>query len=42
MIAYLVQYKGYELSDAIEFGKQMKFTFPLENLLDQKILWKAE
>ena len=42
MIAYLVHYKGYELSEAIEFGKQMRFAFPLENLLDKKILWKTE
>jgi len=39
MMAYLVEYKNYALSDAIEYGKQIKFSFPLENLLSKEIVW---
>ncbi len=42
MMAYLVEYKGYELSEAIEFGKQIKFTFPLEYLLKEEINWQLK
>jgi len=42
MIAYLVEYKGYKLSEAVDFGKQLKFTFPLENLLVKEIVWENE
>lgn len=42
MIAYLVRYKSYELAEAIDFGKQLKFEFALENLLDNKIDWQIK
>ena len=42
MMAYLVKFKKYELSEAIEFGKQLKFTFPLEYLLEKDIAWDLE
>ncbi|MCG6188932.1 fused DSP-PTPase phosphatase/NAD kinase-like protein [Maribellus maritimus] len=42
MIAYLVQYQNYEMNEAIDFGKQLRFSFPLENLLDKKIIWKTD
>jgi len=42
MMAYLVEYKDYPLSDAIEFGKQIKFSFPLEDLLSKEIIWDTK
>ena len=42
MMAYLVEYKNYDLSDAIRFGKQIKFSFPLENLLSKEIVWDTK
>jgi len=36
-MAYLVKGKGYSINEAIEIGKQLKFTLPLEKLLDTKI-----
>ena len=36
-MAYLVQEKSYTINEAIEFGKQMKYIFPLENLLGKDI-----
>lgn len=36
-MAYLVEYKEYSLNEAIEFGKQMKFSFALEDLLGKEI-----
>ncbi len=36
-MAYLVQSKGYSLNDAISFGKQMKYSFLLENILGKEI-----
>ncbi len=37
MVAYLVKYQNYTLNDAIEFGKQLKFSFPIEKLLGGKV-----
>ncbi|MDX8340565.1 sulfur transferase domain-containing protein [Draconibacterium sp. IB214405] len=42
MMAYMVEYKGYKLADAIAFGKQIKFSFPLENLLKKEIDWQLK
>nr|WP_319511961.1 sulfur transferase domain-containing protein [uncultured Draconibacterium sp.] len=42
MMAYMVEYKGYKLADAIEFGEQIKFSFPLENLLKEEIDWQLK
>lgn len=42
MMAYLIEYKNYDLSDAIKFGKQIKFSFPLENLLSKEIVWETK
>jgi protein tyrosine phosphatase (PTP) superfamily phosphohydrolase (DUF442 family) len=40
-MAYLVKYKHYGIDEAIEIGKHLNFSFPLENLLDTKITMKA-
>jgi protein tyrosine phosphatase (PTP) superfamily phosphohydrolase (DUF442 family) len=40
-MAFLVKYRNYEIDKAIEVGKQLTFSFPLENLLDTKITMKA-
>ncbi|WP_303919557.1 sulfur transferase domain-containing protein [Draconibacterium sediminis] len=42
MMAYLVEYKGYKLADAIAFGEQIKFSFPLEYLLKKEVDWKLK
>ncbi len=42
MMAYMVEYENYALSDAIEFGKQIKFSFPLEDLLSKEIVWDTK
>jgi len=42
MMAYLVEYKNYDLSDAVKFGKQIKFSFPLENMLSKEIDWDTK
>ncbi|WP_346854851.1 sulfur transferase domain-containing protein [uncultured Draconibacterium sp.] len=42
MMAYLVDYKNYKLADAVEFGTQLKFTFPLEYLLKDEINWQLK
>lgn len=36
-MAYLIKSKGYTIDEAVEIGKQLKFSFPLEQLLDIKI-----
>jgi protein tyrosine phosphatase (PTP) superfamily phosphohydrolase (DUF442 family) len=36
-MAYLVKSKNYSLDQAVELGKNLKFFFPLETLLDQNI-----
>lgn len=36
-MAYLVDRKGYALNDAINIGRQMRFTFLLEELLDREV-----
>jgi protein tyrosine phosphatase (PTP) superfamily phosphohydrolase (DUF442 family) len=40
-MAYLIKYKNYGIDEAIEIGKKLTFSFPLENLLDTKITMKA-
>lgn len=37
MMAYLVEYKNYSLEEAVAFGQQMKFRFPLEYLLEDEV-----
>ena len=41
-MAYLVKYKGYSLNQAIEIGRQVKFSFPLEKLLGEGIRFTTE
>jgi protein tyrosine phosphatase (PTP) superfamily phosphohydrolase (DUF442 family) len=36
-MAYLVKSKGYSLNQAAEVGRKLKFSLPLEKLLDSKI-----
>jgi uncharacterized protein (TIGR01244 family) len=36
-MAYLIKYRGYGIDEAIEVGKGVAFSFPLENLLNIKI-----
>jgi protein tyrosine phosphatase (PTP) superfamily phosphohydrolase (DUF442 family) len=36
-MAYLIKSKGYTIDKAVEIGKQLTFSFPLEQLLDIKI-----
>ena len=40
-MAYLIKYKNYEIDEAIEIGKKLTYSFPLENILDKKITMKA-
>lgn len=40
-MAYLIKYCNYEIDEAIEIGKKLTFSFPLENLLDTKITMKV-
>lgn len=41
-MAYLVKNKGYSIDKAVEIGKKLNFSFPLENLLDTKITMEEE
>jgi protein tyrosine phosphatase (PTP) superfamily phosphohydrolase (DUF442 family) len=36
-MAYLVQTRGYTLNEAIEVGEELKFYFPLEDILGRKV-----
>lgn len=36
-MAYLVKYRGFSLNEATKIGEQIKFSFPLEKILDTKI-----
>lgn len=36
-MAYLIKYRDYSIDEAIEVGKRVAFSFPLENLLNIKI-----
>jgi len=40
-MAYLIKYQKYGIDEAIEIGKKLTFSFPLEILLDTKITMKA-
>jgi len=42
MMAYMVEYKDYKLADAIAFGEQIKFSFPLEYLLKEEVDWQLK
>lgn len=37
-IAYLVQERGYTLEEAVSIGRQMKYSSPLEQLLDEEFI----
>lgn len=41
-MGYLIKTCGYSLNEAIEVGKELKFTFPLEKLLDTEINMEIE
>ena len=36
-IAYLIKHKGYSINEAVDIGRQIRFFFPLEGLLDIEI-----
>ena len=36
-MAYLIKNKGYTINEAVEIGKSLKFSLPLEKLLDTEI-----
>lgn len=36
-MAYLIKHKGYTISKAIDIGRSLRFSFPLEKLLDVKV-----
>jgi len=36
-MAYLVKNEEYTINEAVEIGKDLRFSFPLENLLDTEI-----
>lgn len=36
-MAYLIKNKGYAINDAVEIGKDLRFSFPLERLLNIEI-----
>ena len=40
-MAYLIKYQNYGIDEALEIGKKLTFSFPLENILDKKITMKA-
>ena len=40
-MAYLIKYRSYGMDEAVEIGKKLTFSLPLENLLDTKITMKA-
>jgi protein tyrosine phosphatase (PTP) superfamily phosphohydrolase (DUF442 family) len=40
-MAYLVKYKGYTVNEAAEVGRKLKFSLPIEKLLDTKITLEA-
>jgi len=41
-MAYLIKYRSYGIDEAIEIGKKLTFSFPVENLLNTKITMKAQ
>jgi protein tyrosine phosphatase (PTP) superfamily phosphohydrolase (DUF442 family) len=41
-MAYLVRHRNYSLNDAIEIGKKIKYSFPLEDFLGSRILMSEE
>lgn len=42
MMAYLVDYKNYDMAEAVAFGEQLKFRFPLEYLLEGEVDWQLK
>jgi protein tyrosine phosphatase (PTP) superfamily phosphohydrolase (DUF442 family) len=36
-MAYLIQHKGYSVNEAAKIGRQIKFSLPLEKLLDTEL-----
>lgn len=41
-IAYLVKERGYSLQEAVNIGKQMKYSSPLEHLLDADFILEVK
>ena len=41
-MAYLIKNKGYTVNEAVELGKSLKFSLPLEKLLDSEISMEIE
>ena len=41
-MAYLVKSKGYSLNEAAEIGRKLRFSLPLEKLLDTKISLESD
>ncbi len=37
LMAYLIKDKGYTINEAIEIGRNLRFSLPLEMLLDKKV-----
>ncbi len=42
MMAYLIEYEDYSVCDVIDFGKQLKYSSPVEELIGRNILTCAE
>ncbi len=42
LMAYLINYKGYTLDQAVKVGKELTFFLPLESLLDTEIHMEAQ
>ena len=37
IMAYLIKYQHYPIDEAVHFGKKLKFTSPLEDLLGKEL-----
>lgn len=37
IMAYLIEYQNYPIDDVVDFGKKLRYTSPLEGLLDKEI-----
>ena len=40
-MAYLIKNKGFTINEAVELGKNLKYSNPLEQILDTEILMEA-
>ena len=41
-MAYLIQTRSYSVNEAVEVGKELKYSFPLEQILDANIVMELE